>query len=61
MVRIGSAVRRPLADLHDTPGPGNYDIPSRMVEGPRVQMLGHKYDQATHSKEFVPGPGTYSA
>lgn len=36
MVRIGSAKRRPLADLHDTPGPGNYEIPSRIVEGPKV-------------------------
>jgi hypothetical protein len=35
MVRIGSAVRRPLqGNDKETPGPGNYEIPSKMVEGP---------------------------
>jgi len=34
MVRIGSAKRRPLADDTHTPGPGNYEIPSKVVEGP---------------------------
>lgn len=44
MVRVGSATRRPLNDVKGVPGPGTYDLPSKMVEGPRVQILGHKYD-----------------
>lgn len=61
-VRIGSAKRRDLAGTErDVPGPGNYEIPSKMVEGPRVKMLGHKYDAVQKQKDYVPGPGTYSA
>lgn len=36
MVRVGSATRRPLNDVKGVPGPGTYDLPSKMVEGPRV-------------------------
>jgi hypothetical protein len=61
MVRIGSARRRPLADDRHTPGPGNYEIPSKVVEGPQVAILGHKYDPAQRQKELVPGPGTYES
>lgn len=44
MIRIGSAKRRPLLDNADAPGPGAYEIPTKMVEGPKVAMLGNKFD-----------------
>lgn len=60
MVRVGSATRRPLNDVKGVPGPGTYDLPSKMVEGPRVQILGHKYDPIQAQKDLVPGPGEYN-
>lgn len=34
-MRIGSATRRPLSDARDIPGPGTYDMGSRIGEGPK--------------------------
>ncbi|CAD8115027.1 unnamed protein product [Paramecium primaurelia] len=59
MVRVGSATRRPLNDVKGVPGPGTYDLPSKMVEGPQVKILGHKYDPVQAQKDQVPGPGQY--
>jgi len=36
---MGTDVRRPLTDSR-TPGPGNYNLPDRMVEGPKFSMKG---------------------
>lgn len=44
MVRIGSAKRKPLNEFDFAPGPGTYEIPNKMIEGPKVSILGHKYD-----------------
>ena len=44
MVRIGSSRRKPLHDTAETPGPGNYEIPAKVGEGPKVAMLGNKFD-----------------
>lgn len=59
MVRIGSARRKPLQDDRFTPGPGAYEIPGKVIEGPKVSILGHKYDPIQSQKDQIPGPGQY--
>lgn len=57
-VRIGSSTRRPLNDNNDAPGPGTYDIASKVGEGPKYRILGDKYEPG--NTQFVPGPGAYN-
>ncbi|CAD8175828.1 unnamed protein product [Paramecium octaurelia] len=57
-VRIGSANRRPLSDTRDIPGPGTYDLNTKIGEGPKHQILGSKYEPTTTLNQ--PGPGAYN-
>jgi hypothetical protein len=38
-IRFGSSTRKPLNDPNASPGPGSYNIPSKMIEGPKVTSL----------------------
>lgn len=42
------------------PGPGAYEVQSKVGEGPKVQMLGQKYDAVQKQKDSIPGPGQYN-
>lgn len=53
---IGSAKRRPLAQVKDTPGPGNYAYKTLVDEGPKYIMGTSRFDK---KKDVFPGPGTY--
>jgi len=55
--KVGTSLRRPLSASNAYPGPGNYEIPSKVVEGPRHSISGRS-DQRNGSRS--PGPGTYS-
>lgn len=38
-VKMGTSIRRPLSANPRVPGPGSYEIPSKMIEGPKVIFL----------------------
>ena len=42
------------------PGPGNYEIPSKMVEGPKFLFGNKPEDFETKKKRMSPGPGAYT-
>lgn len=62
---FGSSVRQPLAPKKNVPAPSAYNVPERLVEGPRFHM-GSKCERqsalAIEAKKTVanPGPGTYA-
>jgi hypothetical protein len=50
---FGSGTRPPLMYVQDIPGPGNYKIPSKGVEGKKFTMSG-RYKNS--KPDEVPGP-----
>ena len=59
--RIGTEQRRGMEQPgHDKmPGAGQYSIPSRISEGPKVHMHGKTESVDPRNKANVPGPGQY--
>ena len=60
-IKIGTSIRRPLSANNKYPGPGNYNIPSRGVEGPKFFMGIKNVDLEMKRKSLSPGPGAYVA
>jgi hypothetical protein len=60
-VRIGTSVRSPINISGTTPGPGTYEHPTKVGEGPKFVMNPKREDVASmqHTR-YVPGPGAYS-
>lgn len=56
--RVGTSLRRPLSANNLAPGPGTYEIPSKMIEGPRLTMSGRTGIRTASGR--LPGPGTYT-
>lgn len=57
---MGNDTRRPLNGNGCTPGPGSYQIPGKMIEGPKFSMKGAaQVDPATREQILMPGPGQY--
>lgn len=48
--------KREIVQKMKNPGPGNYEIPSKMIEGPRFGMCGKNERK---NKQGNPGPGSY--
>ena len=42
-----------------TPGPGNYAIPSKMIEGPKTAMHARSYMKDANERNNFPGAGSY--
>lgn len=55
--RIGSSKRGDLSQVIGTPGPGSYQQPGKIGEGPKYAM---RPKTAVTRKEDVPGPGQYN-
>jgi hypothetical protein len=55
---IGSGKRGELSQVIGTPGPGSYNQPGKIGEGPKYGM---RPKTAVNRKEDVPGPGQYNA
>jgi len=58
-VRIGSAIRRPLYDTKNTPGPGNYEVRGK-IEGPKYGIKPRRGDIGHMNRSKVPGPARYN-
>lgn len=58
-VRIGSAVRRPLYDSKNTPGPGNYNVRGK-IGGPKYGIKPRRGDIGHGNCSKVPGPARYN-
>jgi len=62
--KFGSSKRAPLNNAKNVPGPNNYDVPSKAVEGPTFHM-GLKLDNRSSIGTYVartkhvPGAGGY--
>lgn len=57
---MGNDTRRPLNNSENTPGPGSYKLPNKMIEGPRYSMKGAtQVDPITREQIMLPGPGQY--
>ena len=54
---FGTSKRPPLQAPTIVPGPGNYSVPSKGVEGKLISMLGSR---PKAEKSTSPGPGEYS-
>jgi len=39
-IKIGSDLRKGLYDNLNTPGPGTYNLPGKMIEGPQLTFKG---------------------
>jgi hypothetical protein len=59
-IRFGSSTRKPLADSTTTPGPGAYQVPNKVVEGPKYHMASKAGDSSFNYSKGIPGPGAYS-
>lgn len=59
-IRFGSSTRKPLNDPNASPGPGSYNIPSKMIEGPKCVITSRKEDPASKLDRSLPGPGQYT-
>ena len=57
--KIGTSLRKPLSDIIDTPGPGNYNISKEIGEGaPKYSM---RIKESDSKRRFItPGPGRYN-
>ena len=57
--KIGTSLRKPLSDIVDTPGPGNYNIRKNIGEGaPQYSM---RIKEKDSGRRFItPGPGRYN-
>jgi len=58
---LGSGKRSDLgaSTTRAIPGPGVYDLPSTVGEGPRTSMGMRTSHDSVFTKSDVPGPGTY--
>ena len=54
---IGRSSKSLWTQSVDTPGPGNYNLPSKAIEGPKYTITGGKTNRSIESS---PGPGAYS-
>jgi hypothetical protein len=54
---FGSDKRRPLSANTIAPGPGTYEIPSMIKEGPQFSMTSKNFKNITNTN---PGPGQYN-
>ena len=59
--KFGSETRPEMAPRHLSlsPGPGNYSLPSKMIEGPRTAMHGRNNEIDISKKNNFPGAGSY--
>ncbi|CDW90416.1 triosephosphate isomerase [Stylonychia lemnae] len=55
---MGSSQRNGLGGANGSPGPGNYNIPSKMKDGPKY-VMGLKGRDLGKEMLYVPGPGQY--
>jgi hypothetical protein len=56
-------MRPAIADekrAHALPGPNQYTIPSRVVEGPKF-IMGARTKDPLEPKDKIPGPGQYES
>jgi len=58
--RIGSAIRG-NKNLNNNPGPGQYDIPNKVFNGPKYSMATKAGGFDPTKTSFAPGPGQYNA
>jgi hypothetical protein len=54
---MGTSTRPPLTKINESPGPGSYELPSKIKEGAKLSM-GMKLDIGKTIP--LPGPGQYS-
>lgn len=59
-VIIGTSKRASLPVNGYTPGPGSYDCPLRVGEGPKYVMNPRRDDSNLLSPKYIPGPGAYN-
>ena len=57
--RIGSALRT-SKNLNKNPGPGQYDIPNKIFNGPKYTMATKSGAFDPTKNSFAPGPGQYN-
>jgi len=56
-VKIGTSVRSPLSRSGYTPGPGSYELQTKVGEGPKYIMNPRRDEKY---ERYVPGPGAYN-
>jgi hypothetical protein len=60
-IGFGTSSRDGRAGSSSTPGPGSYNIPSKVIEGPRHIITPRRIDIArTQNDKYIPGPGAYT-
>lgn len=55
---LNMSARRPLGPIDPTPGPGAYDVPSTVEDGPKVSIGGRRGELS--QPRPVPGPGAHN-
>jgi hypothetical protein len=56
---MGTGMRKPLNTSEAVPGPGNYNINSKVGEGPKYTLTGKNFYNG--ARLGVPGPGQYNS
>lgn len=57
--KFGTSKRDGKNSKSQIPGPGNYDIHSKAVEGSKYSIAGKTHDLLSKKRESLPGPGSY--
>uniref|UniRef100_A0A0G4GMQ6 Uncharacterized protein n=1 Tax=Chromera velia CCMP2878 TaxID=1169474 RepID=A0A0G4GMQ6_9ALVE len=55
---MGTGLRQPINSTKHVPGPGAYNLPGLLTEGPKYTVLGRRDFKTLNN---VPGPGQYQA
>ncbi|EGR30653.1 hypothetical protein IMG5_126740, partial [Ichthyophthirius multifiliis] len=59
-IRIGTDIRKPLNNIQQNPGPGQYEYHPKTADGPKLSFKGVVSQNPVDLEKIrVPGPGTY--